>query len=242
MTETKVLSLIADVSTLPKKVLGVRVKDKKGKNLTIRAKKALILANGGFGANPEIVERYDPSLKGFATTNIPGAATGECTMMALSLGADTDCINYIQIHPTVYAFEGKRGLISETLRENGGAILVNSDGERFVDEEQRRDVVAQTILKQKDKIAYLIISKETYHKKTDDYVKDGMVIQGWGALRNWPRKSASIPPGSRRLPPNTAVTWRRRTIPISSAGSTASWARPSTSPARSKRRLFTPSR
>ena len=187
MTETKVLSLIADVSTLPKKVLGVRVKDKKGKNLTIRAKKALILANGGFGANPEIVERYDPSLKGFATTNIPGAATGECTMMALSLGADTDCINYIQIHPTVYAFEGKRGLISETLRENGGAILVNSDGDRFVDEEQRRDVVAQTILKQKDKIAYLIISKETYHKKTDDYVKDGMVVQA-GSLEELAQK------------------------------------------------------
>jgi fumarate reductase flavoprotein subunit len=177
MTETKVTALVADVSGVPKKVLGVVVKDKRGKTLTIRAKKALILANGGFGANPVLVERYDPSLKGFATTNIPGAATGECTMMALSLGADTDCINYIQIHPTVYAFEGKRSLISETLRENGGAMLVNSDGERFVDEEQRRDVVAQTILKQKGKIAYLIISKETYHKKTDDYVKDGLVVR-----------------------------------------------------------------
>ena len=177
MTETKVTALIADVSTLPKKVLGVRVKDKRGKILNIRAKKAVILAAGGFGANPEMVERYDPSLKGFATTNIPGAATGECATMALSLGADTDGINYIQIHPTVYAFDGKRSLISETLRENGGAILVNSDGDRFVDEEHRRDVVAQTILQQKGKIAYLIISKETYHKKTDDYVKDGLVIQ-----------------------------------------------------------------
>ena len=135
MTETRVTALIADISTLPKKVLGVRVKDKRGKILNIRAKKAVILAAGGFGANPEMVERYDPSLKGFATTNIPGAATGECATMALSLGADTDGINYIQIHPTVYAFDGKRSLISETLRENGGAILVNSDGDRFVDEE-----------------------------------------------------------------------------------------------------------
>jgi fumarate reductase flavoprotein subunit len=180
LMETKVTALIADVSTLPKKVLGVRMKDKRGKNLTIRARRAVILANGGFGANPEMLERYDPSLKGYATTNIPGAATGECTTMALSLGADTDGINYIQIHPTVHAFEGRRSLISETLREGGGAILVNSDGDRFVDEEQRRDVVAQTILRQKGKIAYLIMSKETYHKKTDDYVKDGMVVQAEG--------------------------------------------------------------
>ena len=187
MTETKVTALIADVSTLPKKVLGVKVKDKKGKILAIRAKKAVILATGGFGANPVMVEKYDPSLKGFATTNIPGAATGECAMMALSLGADTDGINYIQIHPTVFAFDGKRSLISETLRENGGAILVNSDAERFVDEEQRRDVVAQTILKQKGKIAFLIIGKEVYHKKTDDYVKDGMVVQA-GTLEELAQK------------------------------------------------------
>jgi fumarate reductase flavoprotein subunit len=144
--------------------------------LMIQARKGVILATGGFGANPELVERYDPSLKDFATSNIPGVSTGECMCMAMSLGADTDGLNYIQIHPTVYAFEGRHGLITETVRTYG-AILVNADGERFVDEEHRRDVVAQEILKQKNKHAFLLVSKNVYHPKIDDYIQEGFAVQ-----------------------------------------------------------------
>ena len=97
-------------------------------------------------------------------------------MMAQSLGADTDGINYIQIHPTVYAFDGRRGMITEGVRTSG-AILVNQNGDRFVDEEHRRDVVAQTILKQKGKYAYLIASRNVSHAKIDEYIQDGFVIQ-----------------------------------------------------------------
>jgi len=175
-TETKVTHLIADVSGIPKKVLGLQVEDKRGKKLTIQARKAVILATGGFGANPELVERYDPSLKDYATSNIPGVSTGEVMCMAMSLGADTDGLNYIQIHPTVYAFDGKQALITEGMRTSG-AILVNLDGSRFVDEEQRRDVVAQTILKQKNKLAFLVLSKNVAHGKTAEYVQDGFAVQ-----------------------------------------------------------------
>lgn len=176
LLETKVIGLIADPTTMPKRVHGVQVQDRKGRILNIQARKGVILATGGFGANSELVERYDPSLKDFATTNIPGVSTGECMCMAMSLGADTDGLNYIQIHPTVYAFEGRHGLIGEVVR-GYGAILVNADGERFVDEEHRRDVVAQEILKQKNKYAFLIVSKNVYHPKIDDYIQEGFVVQ-----------------------------------------------------------------
>ena len=176
LRETNVTALIADISTLPKKVLGVKVKDKNGKSLNIRARKAVILATGGFGANPEVVERYDPSLKDYATTNIPGVSTGECQLMAQSLGSDTEGINYIQIHPTVFVSEKKRGLLTESLRESG-AILVNADGQRFIDELQRRDVVAQAILKEKGKYAFIINSKDVYHDKMKEYIQEGFVVQ-----------------------------------------------------------------
>ncbi len=176
LTETKVTALIADASRMPKRVWGVRVTDKKGKALNIGGKKAVLLATGGFGANPALVERYDPTLKGYTTTNIPGVSTGECQMMAQSLGADVDGINYIQIHPTVFAFEGKRAMITEGVRNEGG-ILVNQDGNRFVDEEHRRDEVAQAILKQKGKYAYLIASKNVAHGKIAEYMRDGFAVQ-----------------------------------------------------------------
>ncbi|HSR10755.1 MAG TPA: flavocytochrome c [Thermodesulfobacteriota bacterium] len=176
LRETTVTALVADVSGMPKKVLGVKVKAKNGKIMNFRARKAVILATGGFGANPEVVERYDPTLKDYATTNIPGVSTGECQLMAQSLGADTEGINYIQIHPTVFVSEKKRGLLTEGLRE-AGAILVNRDGERFIDELQRRDVVAQAILKQKEKHAFVINSKDVYHEKMKEYIEDGFVVQ-----------------------------------------------------------------
>ena len=176
LRETTVTALIADVSTLPKKVLGVKVKDKSGKSLNFRARKAVILATGGFGANPEMVERYDPSLKDYATTNIPGVSTGECQLMAQSLGADTEGINYIQIHPTVYIAEKTRALLTEGLRESG-AILVNAEGDRFIDELQRRDVVAQAILKQKGKYAFVINTKDVYHEKMTEYIQEGFAVQ-----------------------------------------------------------------
>jgi succinate dehydrogenase/fumarate reductase flavoprotein subunit len=96
--------------------------------------------------------------------------------MAQSLGSDTEGINYIQIHPTVFVSEKKRGLLTESLRESG-AILVNADGQRFIDELQRRDVVAQAILKEKGKYAFIINSKDVYHDKMKEYIQEGFVVQ-----------------------------------------------------------------
>ncbi|HBF77752.1 MAG TPA: flavocytochrome c, partial [Clostridiaceae bacterium] len=68
------------------KVTGVKAVDKEGKEYTLDAK-AVVLATGGFGANKEMVVKYQPGLKGFATTNQPGA-TGDGIVMAEKLGAD----------------------------------------------------------------------------------------------------------------------------------------------------------
>ena len=176
MTDTLAVGLIAEANTTPKKVHGVQIKNDKGRIQNIRAKKGVILATGGFGGNPEMVERHDPSLKGYTTTNIPEVSTGEVMCMAMSLGADTNGLNYIQIHPTVYAFDGKRGMITEGMRESG-ALLVNVDGDRFVDELQRRDAVSQAILKQKNAYAFLILSKNVAHGKIGEYVKDGFAVE-----------------------------------------------------------------
>ena len=55
-------------------------------------------------------------------------------------------IDYIQIHPTTLYSEkdGREFLISESVRGEG-AILLNSKGERFVNELLPRDVVAGAI-------------------------------------------------------------------------------------------------
>ncbi len=61
-------------------------------------------------------------------------------------------MNYIQIHPTtLYSKKkGRRFLISESVRGEG-AILLNENGERFVDELLPRDVVTNAIVKEMKK-------------------------------------------------------------------------------------------
>lgn len=89
--------------------------------------KAVILAAGGLGSNPDMITKYRPDLEGYVSTNQPGA-TGDGYAMAEAVGAQLIQMDQIQIHPTVE--QSSSMLIAEGLR-GGGAILVNSEGKRF---------------------------------------------------------------------------------------------------------------
>ena len=75
---------VVEIKMADGKVTGVVVKTPKGES-TIDAK-AVVLATGGFGANMDLVTKYRPELKGFATTNHPGA-TGDGLLLAEKVGA-----------------------------------------------------------------------------------------------------------------------------------------------------------
>ena len=78
--------------------------------------------------------------------------TGDALAIALKYGIKLKNIDYIQIHPTTLYTkdDGREFLISESVRGEG-AILLNSKGERFVNELLPRDVVADAIFKEMEK-------------------------------------------------------------------------------------------
>ena len=140
------------------KVVGVEAEGKDGNKVVIHAK-SVIMATGGFGANAEMVEKYKPELKGFATTNAEGAQ-GQGIDMATAVGAATVDMDQIQIHPTVHIDEdGNAHLITEGVRGDG-AILVNKEGKRFFDEVQTRDKVSAAEIQQTDGEAWLILDQK----------------------------------------------------------------------------------
>ena len=140
------------------KVVGVEAEGKDGNKVVIHAK-SVIMATGGFGANHEMVEKYKPELKGFATTNADGAQ-GRGIEMASEVGAATVDMDQIQIHPTVHIDEdGNAHLITEGVRGDG-AILVNKEGKRFFDEVQTRDKVSAAEIQQTDGEAWLILDQK----------------------------------------------------------------------------------
>ena len=78
--------------------------------------------------------------------------TGDALAIALKHDIKLKNIDYIQIHPTTFYDKsgGREFLISESVRGEG-AILLDKNGKRFVDELQPRDVVADAIYKQMKK-------------------------------------------------------------------------------------------
>ena len=160
------------------KAVGIKGTGKDGHKVTINAK-SVVIATGGFGANAEMVEKYKPELKGFATTNAEGAQ-GQGIDMATAVGAATVDMNQIQIHPTVHIEEdGNAHLITEGLRGDG-AILVNAEGKRFYDEVSTRDKVSAAIIEQTDKSAWLIVDQTMVDKSAviAGYIKSGYTVTG----------------------------------------------------------------
>ena len=160
------------------KAVGIKGTGKDGHKVTINAK-SVVIATGGFGANAEMVEKYKPELKGFATTNAEGAQ-GQGIDMATAVGAATVDMDQIQIHPTVHIEEdGNAHLITEGLRGDG-AILVNAEGKRFYDEVSTRDKVSAAIIEQTDKSAWLIVDQTMVDKSAviAGYIKSGYTVTG----------------------------------------------------------------
>ncbi len=83
--------------------------------------------------------------------------------LAISLNHEIDLLNvdYVQIHPTtLYSKKpGKRFLISESVRGEG-AVLLDKNGERFVDELLPRDILTKRIKEQmeQDGTDYVLLS------------------------------------------------------------------------------------
>lgn len=82
------------------------------------------------------------------STNFP-SLTGDACAIAARHGIALEHMDYVQIHPTsLYSTRpGRAFLISESCRGEG-AVLLGTDGKRFTDELQPRDVVSAAIYRQ----------------------------------------------------------------------------------------------
>ncbi|MCL2380767.1 MAG: flavocytochrome c [Treponema sp.] len=135
---------------------------------------AVILASGGFGANNSMAAALVPSLRGFATTNQPGA-TGEGIRMAQRAGAALVDMEQIQTHPT---HAPDREMITEAVRGNG-AIMTSREGLRFVDEMGFRDLVSERILAQPGGSAFLVFDDSVRRSLAaiESYIRRGFVYE-----------------------------------------------------------------
>lgn len=178
ITNMKAEELIKDASG---RVVGVKA-SMQGSTYTFNAKGGVVLATGGFGANAKMVKKYNASIdERFKSTDAPGA-TGEALYMAERAGAQLVNMQYIQTYPICDPLSGAIELIADSRFD--GAIMLNQEGKRFVEELDRRDVLSQAILKQtgaycwvlwNDKIGSISKTVEAHPTEYEAFTKTGIM-------------------------------------------------------------------
>ena len=121
------------------KCVGAVLAAQTDRRLRIVRTRSVILATGGVGRL---------HLNGFPTSNHLGA-TGDGLVLAYRIGARLRDLDSFQYHPTglVYPPHLSGKLVTEGVRA-AGALLLNADGQRFVNELAPRDLVSAAILRE----------------------------------------------------------------------------------------------
>lgn len=124
-----------DLITEGNRCLGAVVRINQTGGLLLVKANAVVLATGGVGG----LYRHSTNFR---------TLTGDGVAVALRHGVKVEHADYVQFHPTTLYSKGRgrKFLISESVRGEG-AKLIDSKGERFVNELLPRDVVTEAIRK-----------------------------------------------------------------------------------------------
>ncbi|MGM0125782.1 urocanate reductase [Enterococcus sp. AZ194] len=166
------------------KVTGVKAQDSAETAITFHANDAVILTTGGFGSNVDMRKKYNSEYdERYLSTDSEGT-TGDGIVMAQSVGAALTNMESIQTYPIANPKTGMISLLADTRFD--GAILVNQEGTRFVEELDRRDVISKAILAQTGKYCYQIWNddidaisktKEAHSAEYDELIKEKLLVK-----------------------------------------------------------------
>ncbi len=145
LADTKVEALVREGS----RIIGVKVR-RFGENSYLRATGSVVLANGGFGQNPEMVDAYVPILK---TVYIQGSPYDDGVGIKLGMAAGGGAIHMDRAFLTS-PFYPPEDLLK--------GILVNGEGKRFVAEDSYHSRSSIFATQQPGGIVYLILDSAIF--------------------------------------------------------------------------------
>lgn len=153
-------------------------------DVTFHANDGVILTAGGFGANVSMRKEYNPEMDERYLTTVSKGSMGDGVIMAQEVGAAITNMESIQTYPVANPETGVISLLADTRFD--GAILVNQEGNRFVEELDRRDVISKAILAQTGEYAYQLWnqeiddishSKEVHESEYHELLEAGLLVE-----------------------------------------------------------------
>jgi len=156
LKQAKLTNLLKDQSG---KVIGIEYENLVDHKKIKLTGAAVVIATGGFLYNDQMLKEYCPHVAKLPTTNGPWT-TGDGMLVAKTAGAGLVDMRHVQVHPTGFVDttkpnEREKTLAAECLRA-AGALLINKDGHRFVNELGHRDDVTAAERGQKGPIRLIL--------------------------------------------------------------------------------------
>ncbi len=150
-------------------------------------RQGVIIATGGFARNKEMIKEYDihwGNLDNLGSTNSV-SATGDGITMAEAIGANLTGMEYIQLLPVGDPVTG--GMQGNISINAANQLFINKEGNRFVAEDERRDVLTRALLQQPDQVMWILHDaheyydenvKNDFNEKIGELVEKGTVVKG----------------------------------------------------------------
>lgn len=157
--ELKVKCEVREVLTKDNKVIGVGAYCG-NEYKQFYARRGVVLAAGSFAANPDLIQKISPKLKGLTTNNAPGS-NGLAMLAAEKVGAKLVNLEFIQCLPGCPPGKKYRVRFHNDVSH---FIFVNKNGERFIREDSPRDEFRDAVLSLPEKYGFIIIDDEGFRR------------------------------------------------------------------------------
>lgn len=128
---------------------------------------AVVLATGGFSQNPELLTRFAPQMEDARRGGGPGS-TGDGLLMAWQLGAGVIDTPHIKGTYGIYPHPVDEEKGTGVLAVYKGAIAVNADGSRFIDESLPYKVLGDASLRQPGGWTYQVFDADIMAQSDDE--------------------------------------------------------------------------
>ena len=183
MTETPAETILREADT--GRLLGVRAV-RNGHYVEMAARRGVVLAAGGFGANRALIRRWAPETADLATDSQP-QMTGDMISAAEAVGAriiNMTCVECVPGSPPEFRYPIRLDYLPDAM------IIVNGEGRRFVEETQGRRAIAEAVLKEqaRGQVCWCIASQQAVDRF--DPVSQKNLLRGFYAGVAWREKTA----------------------------------------------------
>jgi fumarate reductase flavoprotein subunit len=164
-------------------IVGVKA-NHHGEMITVKSK-AVILATGGFSSNPEMIRQYLPQLSDLKSRASKGI-TGDGIRMAQKHGAETVAMSAGQ---HMFYVNPDKEIDVPLLLAFTPAIIVNTEGKRFINEAIDYAAAARAAVSQPGKKGFIVFDEmvRRSHEPMEKYFEVGIVVEA-GSIKELAEK------------------------------------------------------